>query len=110
VFAPVWSALYLLMGVAAWLVWRRGGFAGAPVALGLFVFQLALNALWSYLFFGAHQPGFAFAEIVLLWLVILATMIGFWRITAAAGALMLPYLCWVSFAAALNFAIWRLNS
>jgi len=109
VFGPVWTALYVLMGVAAWLVWRKAGFSGAPVALGLFVTQLALNALWSYLFFGAHRPGAAFAEIVVLWCVILATAIGFWRIRPAAAALLIPYLCWVGFASALNFQLWRLN-
>jgi len=110
VFGPVWSTLYVLMGVAAWLVWRKVGFAGAPVALRLFIVQLALNALWSYLFFGIHQPGLAFIEIVLLWLVILATAIGFWRVSMAAGALLLPYLCWVGFAGMLNLQLWRLNS
>jgi benzodiazapine receptor len=110
VFAPVWSTLYVLMGVAAWLVWRRVGFVGAPVALGLFVFQLVLNGLWSYLFFGAHQPGVAFMDIVALWLVILATTIAFWRVSVPAGVLLLPYLCWVGFASALNLQLWRLNT
>jgi translocator protein len=109
VFAPVWSTLYILMGVAAWLVWRKFGFAGAPVALGLFVFQLVLNALWSYLFFGLHQPAVAFVEIVVLWLAILATTIGFWRVSVQAGVLLLPYLSWVAFASALNLQLWRLN-
>jgi benzodiazapine receptor len=109
VFAPVWSTLYILMGVAAWLVWRRVGFAGAPVALALFGFQLVLNALWSYLFFGIHQPGIAFVDIVVLWLAILATTIGFWRVSVPAGVLLLPYLCWVTFASALNLQLWRLN-
>lgn len=110
VFGPVWSTLYILMGVSAWLVWRKAGFAGASVVLGLFVFQLVLNALWSYLFFGAHRPDLAFADIIALWLVILATTIGFWRVTVLAGVLLLPYLCWVGFAAALNLQLWRLNS
>jgi benzodiazapine receptor len=109
VFAPVWSTLYILMGVAAWLVWRRVGFAGAPVALALFGFQLVLNALWSYLFFGIHQPAIAFVDIVVLWLAILATTIGFWRVSVPAGVLLLPYLCWVTFASALNLQLWRLN-
>jgi tryptophan-rich sensory protein len=109
VFAPVWSTLYVLMGVAAWLVWRRAGFAGAPVALGLFAAQLVLNALWSYLFFGLHQPAVALVEIVVLWLVILATTTAFWRVSAPAGGLLLPYLCWVGFAGVLNFQLWRLN-
>jgi benzodiazapine receptor len=109
-FAPVWTALYVLMGWAAWLVWRRVGFAGAPIALGLFIVQLCLNALWSYLFFGAHRPGLAFADISVLWLAILLTMILFWRIRPVAAVLLLPYLCWVGFASALNLALWRLNA
>lgn len=109
VFAPVWSTLYVLMGVAAWLVWRKVGFSGASVALGLFVFQLVLNALWSYLFFGAHRPDLAFVDIVALWLIILATTIAFWRVAVPAGVLLLPYLCWVGFASALNLQLWRLN-
>jgi len=109
VFAPVWSTLYVLMGVAAWLVWRKVGFAGAPVALGLFALQLVLNALWSYLFFGIHQPSVAFLDIVVLWLAILATTTGFWRASVPAGVLLLPYLCWVGFASALNFQLWQLN-
>jgi tryptophan-rich sensory protein len=110
VFGPVWTALYVLMGVAAWLVWRKAGFSGAPAALGLFGAQLALNALWSYLFFGARLPGAAFAEIVVLWLVILATTIAFWRVRPAAGALLIPYLIWVGFASGLNLQLWRLNA
>ena len=110
VFAPVWATLYVLMALAVWSVWRRVGFAGAPVTLGLFVVQLVLNALWSYLFFGLHRPGSAFADIVVLWFAILATTVGFWHVTPGAGALMLPYLGWVGFAAALNLKLWRLNS
>jgi tryptophan-rich sensory protein len=110
VFAPVWSTLYVLMGIAAWLVWRKVGFAGAPVALGLYLAQLVLNALWSYLFFGAQRPDLAFMEIIVLWLVILATTIAFWRISTPAGVLLLPYLGWVGFASALNWQLWRLNA
>jgi tryptophan-rich sensory protein len=110
VFGPVWTALYLLMGVAAWMVWRKEGFSGAPVALGLFLFQLALNALWSYLFFGLQRPGCALVEVIILWLAILATTLRFWRISSAAGVLMLPYLLWVGFATVLNLQLWRLNS
>jgi tryptophan-rich sensory protein len=109
VFAPVWTALYTMMGVAAWLVWRRAGFAGAGLALGLFLAQLALNALWSYLFFGAHRPDLAFYEIGVLWLAILGVMLLFWRVDARAGALLVPYLVWVGFASFLNFTLWRLN-
>jgi benzodiazapine receptor len=109
VFAPVWTVLYILMGVAAWLVWRKAGFSGAKMPLVLFIIQLALNSLWSYLFFGAHLPMLAFFEIVILWIVILLTLVGLWRIRPQAGVLLLPYLCWVGFASALNFQLWRLN-
>ena len=110
VFAPVWSTLYVLMGIAAWLVWRPAGFAGARGALRLFFLQLILNALWSYLFFGLHRPDLALIEIIVLWLTILATTIAFWRHSVPAGALLAPYLAWVGFATALNFTLWRLNS
>lgn len=109
-FGPVWSFLYLTMAVAAWIVWRRAGFGGASGALGLFVLQLFLNVAWSAVFFGLRSPGPAFVEIVLLWAAILATVTAFWRIAPAAGALMVPYLLWVTFAAILNYAIWRLNA
>jgi tryptophan-rich sensory protein len=108
VFGPVWSLLYLAMGVSAWLVWRTREDVRGP--LMLFALQLAVNASWSGLFFGLRSPGAAFAEILLLWLAILATLAVFWRRSLLAGLLLLPYLLWVSFAAALNFSIWRLNS
>jgi tryptophan-rich sensory protein len=108
-FAPVWSLLYLMMGLAAWLVWRARGFGGAGRALYLYLAQLALNALWSWLFFAWRLGGWSFAEILLLWAAILATLLGFWRVRPLAGALLLPYLAWVSFAAWLCLAIWRLN-
>lgn len=108
-FGPVWSALYLLMGMAAWLVWRRGGWSNAAVALWLFVIQLALNALWSWLFFAWHQGALAFFDILVLWLVIVTTVVAFWRHRAWAGVLLLPYLAWVSFAGVLCFTVWRLN-
>ena len=108
-FGPVWTVLYLLMGIAAWLVWREGGFRAARAALTLFLVQLALNALWSWLFFAWHRGGLAFADIVLLWMAIIATLVAFWRIRPLAGALLVPYLLWVSFATALNYATWRLN-
>jgi len=109
VFGPVWTLLYLMMGIAAWLVWREHGLAGALCPLGLFLGQLALNALWSYLFFGLHRPGLALLDIVALWLGILATLVAFWRAYPAAGLLLLPYFIWVSFAGYLNFQFWRLN-
>jgi len=109
VFGPVWSVLYILMGVAAWLVWREHGFRGARAALILYAVQLGANALWSWLFFAWHLGAVAFAEIVLLWFLIAATISRFWRLHRAAAILLLPYLAWVTFAAGLNFALWRLN-
>jgi translocator protein len=109
-FGPVWSLLYTLMAVAAWLVWRRGGWHAASGALALYVAQLALNAAWSPVFFGLWWLGAAFAVIVALWLAILATMIAFARHNRVAAGLLAPYLLWVSFAAALNFAIWQMNA
>jgi tryptophan-rich sensory protein len=108
-FGPVWSVLYALMGVSAWLVWRARGFTGARTALLLFIAQLGVNALWTWLFFVWHQGSLAFAEILLLWVMIVATIILFWRISKVAGALLLPYLAWVTFAAALTYAIWQRN-
>ncbi|HEU0016046.1 MAG TPA: TspO/MBR family protein [Longimicrobium sp.] len=108
-FGPVWSMLYLLQGIAAWLVWGDRGFRGARAALSLFVVQLAANALWTWLFFAWRQGALAFGEIVVLWALILATIVAFWRVRRLAGSLMLPYLLWVSFAAALTWSIWRLN-
>jgi translocator protein len=110
VFGPVWSLLYLAMAIAAWLVWRGTGFPHAASALNLFAAQLVLNVCWSAIFFSAHRTGLAFAEILLLWLMILATMIAFRRFSRAAAWLMASYLVWVAFAAALNFSIWRLNA
>jgi benzodiazapine receptor len=110
IFGPVWSALYTMMAVAAWLVWQRGGFAARRGQLLVFLAQLALNALWTPLFFGLHLPGVAFAEIILLWLTIAWTIAAFWPVHRAAAALLVPYLAWVSFAAVLNGALWRLNA
>lgn len=109
VFGPVWTSLYVLMAVAAWLVWREGGWKAQGQALVLFLLQWLLNALWTPLFFGMHSPGLAFAEIVTLWLALAATLKSFWRVRKSAGILLVPYLAWVSLAAALNFTIWRLN-
>lgn len=107
-FGPVWTALYALMGVAAWLVARRGG-PGTRRALALWGGQLALNAAWTPIFFGLRSPGAALAEIAALWIAVLGTVVVFARRRADAAALLLPYLMWVSFAAALNLAIWRRN-
>lgn len=109
VFGPMWTLLYVLMGVAAWLVWRARGLRGARFALSLYVSQLVLNALWSWLFFGWHLGGPAFVDVLALWALILATCVAFWRVSPVAGALLVPYLLWVSYAAALNFAVWQMN-
>jgi tryptophan-rich sensory protein len=110
VFGPVWTTLFAMMAVAAWLVWKRDGFQRGALPLGLFGVQLALNVLWSVLFFGRENPLAAFVEILLLWGFILATTISFFRRSRTAGLLMVPYLCWVSFAAVLNYGFWALNS
>ena len=97
------------MGIAAWLVWREGCHPPTALALGLFAAQLVLNFAWSLIFFGQHRIGVALLEIAVLWLAILVTIVAFWRVRRAAGALLLPYLAWVSFATYLNAGIWRLN-
>ena len=109
IFAPVWSLLYLMMALAAWLVWRKDGLAAAALPLRLFALQLALNVAWSAVFFGLQMPAAAFAEIVILWSLIAATVFAFWCVAPVAAVLMVPYLGWVTFAAALNLAIWRMN-
>jgi len=107
VFGPVWVTLYLLMGIAAFLVWRKD--RRLNKALILFVLQLVLNSLWSIIFFGMQALGAAFVEIVFLWLAIIATIIAFQKISRTAAWLLVPYILWVSFAAYLNFAFWTLN-
>jgi tryptophan-rich sensory protein len=109
VFGPVWTLLYLLMAVAAWLVWLRADARAARPALGLFLGQLVLNAGWSGLFFALHSPGLAFAEILVLWPAIAATLVSFARVSRLAAGLLVPYLLWVTYAAALNGAIWVMN-
>ncbi|MEP7245605.1 MAG: TspO/MBR family protein [Gammaproteobacteria bacterium] len=109
VFGPVWTVLYLMMGVSAWLVWRVTGFSGARRGLTLFLVQLAANALWSWVFFAWHHGALALVVIVLLWILVLLTAIAFWRVRPLAGMLLMPYLAWVTFACALNLATWRLN-
>jgi translocator protein len=108
-FGPVWTLLYALMGISAWLVWRAKAFAGARSALVLFIAQLAVNALWTWLFFMWRQGALAFAEILLLWALILGTMLLFWRVSKVAAILLVPYLAWVTFASALTLAAWRMN-
>ena len=110
VFGPTWTVLYVMMGVAAFLVWREGfGTEGVKVALTVFAVQLALNGLWSILFFGLQAPGWALVEIIALWFAITATAVLFWRVAPSAGMLLLPYLAWVSFATVLNASLWWLN-
>jgi tryptophan-rich sensory protein len=109
VFGPVWAVLYTMQGIAAWLVWRRRDTRGARVALVVFLLQLALNGLWTWIFFSWRQGGLAFAEILVLLALIIATIGLFWRIRPLAAALLLPYAGWVAFASALTFAIWRRN-
>lgn len=109
IFGPAWTFLYMTIAIAAWLVWSEGGWRVQGRALGLFVLQWVFNALWTPLFFGMHRPGLALIDILALWLAIIAILIAFWRVRRAAGLLMLPYLAWVTFATALNFAIWRMN-
>lgn len=108
-FGPVWSVLYVLMGVAAWLVWRTHGFAGARRALVLFIVQLVANALWTWLFFVWHMGAVALVEVALLWLLIAATALAFGRLNRLAALLLLPYLAWVGFATALTYALWQRN-
>ena len=110
VFGPVWTLLYIMMGSALWLVWQSKGRSGSPLAVSLFAVQLVLNVAWSPIFFGLHHPGWAMIDLAALWVAVLATTLTFWTITRPAALLLMPYLLWCSFAAALNFAIWRLNS
>ena len=109
VFGPVWSALYALMGVAAWLVWRSPASASTRGALTLFVAQLAANALWSWLFFAWHRGALAAVEVLVLLALIVATLGAFWRISRLAALLLVPYLAWVSFASVLTWAVWQNN-
>jgi benzodiazapine receptor len=108
-FAPVWTILYFTIAVSGWLVWREVGFTNAWLPFALYGTQLVLNAAWTPIFFGLHRPDLAFVDIVLVWLSIVATMFLFYPIHPEAALLLFPYLAWVTFAAALNFAIWRLN-
>ena len=108
-FGPVWTLLYTLMGIAAWLVWRERGLLGARVPLTLFAIQLGLNALWSWVFFAWQRGLLAEVEIVVLLAMIVLTLIAFWRVRRLAGVLLVPYFAWVTFAAALTFALVRRN-
>jgi len=108
-FAPAWITLYTLMGLAAFLIWRKRSIIGVKTALWFYGIQLGFNALWSYLFFGLRNPELAFAEIIVLWVFILITTVKFYKINKTAGYLFIPYLLWVTFASVLNFAVWQLN-
>jgi len=109
VFAPVWLFLYISMALAAWLVWLQAGFRHGAVPLGMFFIQLILNVAWSGLFFGLRHPGAAFVHLLVLWIVIVATTVEFWRVRKWAGMLMVPYVLWVIFAGVLNYSLWQLN-
>jgi benzodiazapine receptor len=109
IFGPVWTALYCLMAIAAWAVWRRTAWPAARTPLAWFAVQLALNVGWSLLFFGLQSPGAAFAEILVLWLAIVATTLSFRSRSTWAALLMIPYVAWTTFAVVLNAALWRLN-
>lgn len=110
IFAPVWTLLFLLMGISLYLVWEKGlESKKAKTALSIFTVQLILNILWSFFFFGLQSPLLGFIEIVLLWFAILATILSFYRISSKAALLLVPYILWVSFATLLNFSIWQLN-
>lgn len=108
-FAPVWTTLYILMGIALFLVWMKNDKKQIKLAFIFFFTQLTLNSLWSILFFGLKSPFLALLEIIVLWLFILLTIIKFFKIKKLAGWLMIPYLVWVSFASVLNFLIFQLN-
>lgn len=109
-FAPVWTALYIMMGIALHLVWaKEADKAVKKTAITLFSVQLVLNFAWSFIFFYAHQPGWAFVEIIAMWVMILLTIFWFGKISSLAAWLLVPYISWVSFASLLNFYIWKLN-
>ncbi|MEO5593109.1 MAG: TspO/MBR family protein [Chitinophagaceae bacterium] len=110
-FAPVWTSLYLLMGIAFYLIWKaKAGIDTKRWAIIIFIAQFALNFMWSYIFFKEHQMGWAFVEIVVLWIAIFCTIIAFSRINTTAAWLLVPYISWVSFAAILNYTIWQMNT
>ncbi|NNE38170.1 MAG: tryptophan-rich sensory protein [Gammaproteobacteria bacterium] len=108
-FGPVWTLLYIIMAFAAWLAWRPQGYDGAQLALSIYMFQMVFNALWSWLFFSLHSGMWALLDISLLWICLVLIIPLFWKISILAGLLMIPYLFWVSFAAILNYSIWKLN-
>jgi tryptophan-rich sensory protein len=107
-FAPAWSVLYFTIAVSGWMVWRKAGLA--PALFGIYFISLCINAAWSAFFFGLRRMDLAFLDVILLWLSIAATIAVFYPVEKSAALLLLPYLCWVSFASALNFTIWRMNA
>lgn len=110
IFGPVWTALYILMGIALFLIWKNGpGRREARLAVVFFSIQMLLNVAWSFLFFYLRMPLYGFMEIIVLWASILLTTVAFFRINRTAGILFIPYLLWVSFASVLNFFLWRMN-
>ena len=108
-FGPVWTILYLLMAIAAWMVWEQGIAASVALPLAVYGIQLALNVLWSFLFFAWKKLRAGFIEIIALWAAVLATLLLFWGVSSIAGVLTVPYLAWVSVASALNYKVWKLN-
>ncbi|NKF20849.1 TspO/MBR family protein [Solimonas marina] len=109
VFGPVWTLLYVMMGVALWRAWRRRVGRDTGPALVLYALQLLANVLWTWFFFRWRQGGLAFAEVLLLWALVAATIFSFWRVQRLAAVLLLPYFAWVSFAVALTYAVWQRN-
>ncbi|PYX46925.1 MAG: sensory protein TspO [Acidobacteria bacterium] len=109
IFGPVWTTLYLMMAFSAWLVWRGSNWTAARFALLLFAIQLVLNMLWSAVFFGMRRIGPAFGEILLLWMMIIATTVAFYSLSLLAAWLLIPYIAWVGLASYLNFRIWQMN-
>ena len=110
IFGPVWTMLFALMGIAAFLVWQKGqNRRDIKIALGVFIVQLILNTLWSIIFFGMQNPGAAFIEIIILWLAILVAVVAFAKVSKVAAWLLVPYVLWVTFAGYLNYFIWILN-
>jgi len=109
-FPTVWTVLYILIAVSGWLVWRETSVKAALFPLIIYLGQLILNALWTWFFFGLHKPGLAFLDIVALWFFIVFTIILFWPFSKLAGILLLPYLLWITFAATLNYCVWKMNS
>jgi len=109
-FGPVWTILYIMIAISGWLVWRESGFIAALFPFIIYLLQLILNAMWTWLFFGLHKPAIAFLDITALWFFILFLIILFWQISKPAGILLIPYLIWVTYAATLNYFLYKLNS